>query len=305
MKSNLVSKMKLKWRDCALSAFFAFLLVLTVLPSFYSIGKLLIQICLTAFLAFAVSILSVFIKNGVRIMGYSLSIFLFIMLSWCFIAQLIAQLKSSVPFKEWIYIFYYDKPLTVSIVWAAVFFTFLFIRLVLPLNSKHKSFFGDFQSFAKTSGIAFFIFYLCILIYGFVIIRTRISIGDISLQRDVNFVPLSNIINYLNGDSIQYNGGTSFYENFMYLCGNILIFAPLGFFILIYREKLRWYILLIPVVLSSMIEISQLLLHNGSCDIDDVILNTIGFYLGILIFKAVNLLRKLITGGEETTIFHR
>jgi glycopeptide antibiotics resistance protein len=58
-----------------------------------------------------------------------------------------------------------------------------------------------------------------------------------------------------------------------------------------------------PIILSSAIELSQHLLRNGSCDIDDLILNVIGFYLGVLFFKALNLLRKVITKGGEATVF--
>ncbi|NLB36882.1 MAG: VanZ family protein [Clostridiales bacterium] len=60
-----------------------------------------------------------------------------------------------------------------------------------------------------------------------------------------------------------------------------------------------------PIILSSSIEYFQHILQNGICDIDDVILNCLGFYLGVLLFKAFNQIRRIITKGEETTIFRR
>jgi glycopeptide antibiotics resistance protein len=283
-----------KRRDIALSICFSVALILCILPSFNSIGKLDYQILTTFAFSIIISVLSLLFRNGVRAMGISLLIFLSAMLLLCLVVELSAQINSSQPFKQWIYIFYYDKPMTVAFAWSGVFFTYTVIRLFLPASDKYINFVEGYNSFLKTSVLAFFIFYICLLFYGFVIIRTNHGYSS-----EVNLVPLRSILSYLNGQ-------ISVYESFMYFSGNLLIFAPFGFFIPFFLKNAKWYILLfLPIILSSAIELSQHLLRNGSCDIDDVILNVIGFYLGVLLFKALNLLRKVITKGGEATVFHR
>jgi glycopeptide antibiotics resistance protein len=285
---------KNKRRDFVLSASFSFALFLSILPSFASIGKLEFQVLSTLILSVIIAGLSLFFKNGVRAMGISLLAFLSVMFIWCVAAQLVAQIRSTEPFKQWIYIFYYDKPMTVALAWAGVFFTYTFIRLFLPINNKYTGFIEGYASFLKTSVSAFLVFYLFLLLYGFVIIRTSYGYSS-----EVNLVPFKSILSYFNGE-------ISFYESFMYFSGNLLIFAPLGFFFSIFINRARWYVLLpLPIILSSSIEYSQHILQNGICDIDDVILNCLGFYLGVLLFKAFNQIRRIITKGEETTIFRR
>ena len=46
-------------------------------------------------------------------------------------------------------------------------------------------------------------------------------------------------------------------------------------------------------LLSFSIEAAQLLLRAGSCDVDDLILNSFGAFLGYLLFQLVQRLREL------------
>lgn len=57
---------------------------------------------------------------------------------------------------------------------------------------------------------------------------------------------------------------------------NILAFIPIG---VLPKRKWKW----IGPALSVIIELIQLLFHKGQCDIDDLISNTIGVIIGILI----------------------
>lgn len=75
--------------------------------------------------------------------------------------------------------------------------------------------------------------------------------------------------------------------------GNILLFVPMGFFLLYLFPKVRdWsfqrYILLMAAVILG-IELFQLFFMCGHCDIDDLLLNLLGAYLG---FQAARLLLK-------------
>lgn len=280
-----------KWRGLLLSAYFSIALIIAVLPSFNNIGNLKIQILLTSFLAICISLVSMLYKNGVKLLGYGMSVFLVAMVIWALIAQIFAQLQSETPFEKWIYIFYYDKPMTILIMFVVVFLVLALVRLFSPFDEKYYDFFNDYKSFLKTSGISFLVFYFLLLVYTFIIIRTQ------KYSSQINLTPFASIKSSFQGD-------ISYYEDFMYLFGNLLIFSPLGFFLLIFKKIKCVFVAIIPIALSCTIEISQLLLENGNCDIDDVILNSIGFYFGALLFYTANRIRKKVTKGEEDSIFH-
>ncbi len=66
------------------------------------------------------------------------------------------------------------------------------------------------------------------------------------------------------------------------LGGNILLFIPLGFFLKYFIWKEHIIVLLYACAISVSIELCQLIFHLGVCDIDDVILNSVGAFTGIL-----------------------
>lgn len=71
------------------------------------------------------------------------------------------------------------------------------------------------------------------------------------------------------------------------LLGNVLLFIPLGYFLPRLFSGLRkfWRTLLSTCVIMSLVEILQLLLMVGTCDIDDLILNAFGSALGYGVYK--------------------
>jgi len=71
----------------------------------------------------------------------------------------------------------------------------------------------------------------------------------------------------------------------IYLVGNILVFIPVGFFIalLIPKSVKAWHITLISFFASAVIETIQLFLPR-MVDVDDVILNTLGGFIGFSLY---------------------
>ena len=63
---------------------------------------------------------------------------------------------------------------------------------------------------------------------------------------------------------------------------NILMFLPLGFFIPVFSHRFRnWYIPLVSGFLcSGFIEMFQNMTGKGLCDVDDLLCNTLGAFLG-------------------------
>ena len=78
------------------------------------------------------------------------------------------------------------------------------------------------------------------------------------------------------------------------LIGNISMFIPVGFSLPFCFQKLDSIkkVVFVGIIISLFIEISQLVLYERSTDIDDLILNTIGVFIGtffyFLIFNKKN-----------------
>ena len=71
------------------------------------------------------------------------------------------------------------------------------------------------------------------------------------------------------------------------LWGNILLFLPLGLLPPLLQPKLRcfWKALLLAALVMVTVEVLQMLLLVGTCDVDDLILNLLGTALGYGFFK--------------------
>ena len=71
------------------------------------------------------------------------------------------------------------------------------------------------------------------------------------------------------------------------LAGNVLAFVPFGFFVPVLFERCRRFP--IPVFLTAVfslgVELVQLVTRVGTCDVDDIILNTLGGLIGSLLFR--------------------
>lgn len=96
-----------------------------------------------------------------------------------------------------------------------------------------------------------------------------------------NLKPFTEIQRYI----IYYRRLGNFYV-ILNLIGNVICFMPLGFVLPILSNKNRniFKVTFICLLCSATVEFTQLISKLGSCDIDDVILNTLGGILGYLCF---------------------
>lgn len=103
-----------------------------------------------------------------------------------------------------------------------------------------------------------------------------------------NFVPFKTIIMYF-----KYYARLNSFEN---IFGNIFIFAPFGFLIpFTWKNKHgAAYATLMGFLFSMGIEMTQLISGFGAFDVDDLILNALGAFLGFWIYKTAKgiLIRK-------------
>ncbi|WP_419179313.1 VanZ family protein [Gottfriedia acidiceleris] len=94
------------------------------------------------------------------------------------------------------------------------------------------------------------------------------SLGIGVSEGGLNLIPLIKMFN-------EYSNIKQFIVNTF---GNIILFVPFGFILTsIKRSKI---VILIGLFLSVSIEVVQLMMSFRCSDIDDVILNTIGTYIG-------------------------
>lgn len=98
-----------------------------------------------------------------------------------------------------------------------------------------------------------------------------------------NLVPFKTISLYLSGNADWF---VSFYN----LAANVGLFVPFGV-LLAYWSRSFLIKVFLPFALISCIEITQLLTNRGSLDVDDLILNVLGFYIG---YALVPLVRKIV-----------
>ncbi len=75
---------------------------------------------------------------------------------------------------------------------------------------------------------------------------------------------------------------------------NIVLFIPIGILLmLVLTCKYKWIIALVcGVILSSIIEIIQLITHRGLFEFDDIVHNTLGAVVGVFAYTLVRLFAK-------------
>lgn len=84
------------------------------------------------------------------------------------------------------------------------------------------------------------------------------------------------------------------------LLGNVIGFVPLGFLLPVICPdfKKSGIVIYLGMSISVMVECLQLIMRVGSCDVDDVILNTLGTAIGYLCYRICNGLRRKLYGKK-------
>ena len=106
---------------------------------------------------------------------------------------------------------------------------------------------------------------------------------DIYLKESFNIIPFKTIFEYTKAIS---NSGLKYF--ILNIGGNIIAFMPFAFFLprLIKKENKALFFTITVALLSLIIEITQFATLSGVCDIDDIILNTLG---AVILFKILNI----------------
>ena len=131
-------------------------------------------------------------------------------------------------------------------------------------------------------------FYGVMFLYALILFFLLFKKKSVGSFRTINLIPFRTIIDYLFNEDVIVRSFA-----FSNIIGNIAIFIPLGIYIpLLINKKSIFTNSAIVALISLCVEIVQYILVIGTADVDDIILNTIGGLLGILIFKLVYLIFK-------------
>ncbi len=123
--------------------------------------------------------------------------------------------------------------------------------------------------------LALFSIYLIALVW-IIVLKFNIDFSYMEGQRSINLIPYS--------EPLILNGKADFGE----LILNVLIFVPLGLYAGVLFEK--WSFGRKVALFSSisfLLEVTQYILGIGAFDITDIINNTFGGLIGLLIYKGV------------------
>lgn len=181
------------------------------------------------------------------------------------------------------------KSLFISILLSICIFIVLspvFIQLVLYLHPIVLTvllfcilvlvFFLVLLSRKETLEIPYSLFLGLLILYTVALLILLFFRPNEQSYNSINLVPFSTVMFYLSG---KVNWLISFYN----LAANIGLFIPYGIYLrLINFSQLKAW--MISLLMIACIEILQFVSHRGSLDIDDLMLNILGVFLGYWLY---------------------
>lgn len=124
-----------------------------------------------------------------------------------------------------------------------------------------------------------------IIISWIIVFKMQFSFDYLPYIRSINLIPF--------GESVIVNGKIYFGE----IINNLIVFIPVGLYMgMIWKDK-KILKKVVPILsLTLIFECLQYILHVGATDITDIIMNTLGGVIGILV---INCLYKIFKNNEK------
>lgn len=162
----------------------------------------------------------------------------------------------------------------------------LFISLFFLLFS-----YGIYKNDLKTynKNIIYYIIFYLMLLFSITMVIKRVDISfklsNIKYLEGGNLIPFKSIKNYLKSNVLTRT-------KYLNILSNLVMLTPLSF-LLIIKDKKKNIFKEIGIIFLTVLGVGlmQVLTNTGSFDIDDIILNTVGSIIFILVFK--NLILKI------------
>ncbi len=90
------------------------------------------------------------------------------------------------------------------------------------------------------------------------------------------------------------DNGVSLTGRLVNLAGNVIVFVPFGLLLPLVQERFRspFILTLWTIFYILLLETLQMVLRVGSFDVDDLLLNLIGVWSGLLLLRITSILRE-------------
>ncbi len=161
-----------------------------------------------------------------------------------------------------------------------IIFTIVIITMRIVYLIVHKEKFV----FYKEMFVFAFLLYSLLLFYV-------VTFQDVNYGTN-NFIPFHEIFRYEFGS-------VYFLHNVL---GNIILFVPFGYFVShIMASKKPYAMFIIAIITSVVIEFTQLKIGR-TFDVDDIILNLIGAFLGYIVYLFIDLLERKLPPFFSTNL---
>ena len=135
--------------------------------------------------------------------------------------------------------------------------------------------------------------YLIAVVYMLLLFEI-LTMTELNSAGGMNLVPFSEIL--------RYDFGTKMFNYNVF--GNILIFVPFGYLIGTYvNPKKIWPVLITTLITSLSIEFVQLQIGR-SFDIDDILLNVVGGFIGYLIHIGLSAISRRLPDFFRSDLFY-
>lgn len=162
-----------------------------------------------------------------------------------------------------------------------IIFTIVIVSIRLMYLIVHKEKFVFYKE----------MLYLASLLYALLLFYV-VTFQDVNYGTN-NFVPFKEIFRYEFGSKV-------FIHN---IIGNIILFIPFGYFVShIMKTKSPFPTIIISLITSSVIEFTQLKIGR-TFDVDDIILNLIGSFLGYSVYVIIRSIESKLPSFFSTNLF--
>ena len=141
----------------------------------------------------------------------------------------------------------------------------------------------------KLIRISLFVGFLFYIIFLILILFYRSNRGaDIGIREYLyfhgNLVPFHTVVSYIKSFMEGKINSNLVYRN---IFGNLFLFAPLSMFMYVFFKKTKAFLKNAVLVFSCVLfaEVFQMIFRVGSFDVDDIILNMLGAFIGFSVMK--------------------
>ena len=151
------------------------------------------------------------------------------------------------------------------------------------------------KTWIRRAGLALFVIYLCLLVYFLFFSEEYGRVAAMEREYQYNLVPFVEIRRFW-----IYREQLGAFAVFTNLFGNVIGFIPFGMLVpVVFRNFQNGGITVLSGFgFSLLVETIQLITKVGSFDVDDMILNTLGAFLGYVAYWICDKIRRSYYGKK-------